>query len=208
MSDLRGTRASSPLTQEITALLARIRSMDLPPLDWDEKPTAEDGYIFDDAAIDENVQTVHKSLQFLENSRRVEEEEDQLQESWEEKSLLCEENTRCESPVLGFAQTTWHQPSTHSPGAATSRHEAGFGENPAPMAQAPIRSADGDVQQVPPGEKLNQQQEELQWLHHDFHQVQNLCWSIEKELRLEREKNLELREHNISLQQENVKLHP
>nr|XP_020636904.1 coiled-coil domain-containing protein 30-like [Pogona vitticeps] len=141
-------------------------------------------------------------LQLLESSRRVEEVEKQLQGSREEKSLLWEENSRLRSDILALR----HQLSARSPGTVRSRHEAGFGENPPPVAHAPAGSADGNIHQVPPGEKLLRQQEELQRLRHDVHRVQNLCRSTEKELRHEREKNLELRKHNVSLQQENIKV--
>ncbi|XP_060614667.2 coiled-coil domain-containing protein 30 isoform X2 [Anolis sagrei] len=56
----------------------------------------------------------------------------------------------------------------------------------------------------PPTEKLLRQQEELQQMRRDLQRVQNLCSSAEKELRYEREKNLELQKHNILLQQESV----
>uniref|UniRef100_A0A8C0JAH8 Coiled-coil domain-containing protein 30 n=1 Tax=Chelonoidis abingdonii TaxID=106734 RepID=A0A8C0JAH8_CHEAB len=57
------------------------------------------------------------------------------------------------------------------------------------------------------GERLLQQhQEEMQQLRQDFHRVQNLCSSAEKELRYEREKNLDLKKHNILLQQESTKV--
>ncbi|XP_062821587.1 coiled-coil domain-containing protein 30-like isoform X2 [Anolis carolinensis] len=54
----------------------------------------------------------------------------------------------------------------------------------------------------PPGEKLLRHPEELHQLRRDLHRVQNLCGSAEKELRYEREKNLELQKHNLLLQQE------
>ncbi|XP_077693692.1 coiled-coil domain-containing protein 30 [Eretmochelys imbricata] len=57
------------------------------------------------------------------------------------------------------------------------------------------------------GERLlQQQQEEMQQLRQDFHRVQNLCSSAEKELRYEREKNLDLKKYNILLQQESTKV--
>ncbi|XP_075410832.1 coiled-coil domain-containing protein 30 isoform X2 [Tenrec ecaudatus] len=51
-----------------------------------------------------------------------------------------------------------------------------------------------------------QQQEELQQLRQNLHRVQNLCNSAEKELRYERGKNLDLKQHNSLLQEENIKL--
>uniref|UniRef100_A0A8D0GVU9 Uncharacterized protein n=1 Tax=Sphenodon punctatus TaxID=8508 RepID=A0A8D0GVU9_SPHPU len=57
------------------------------------------------------------------------------------------------------------------------------------------------------GERLlQQQQEEIQQLRQDFHRIQNLCGSAEKELRYEREKNLDLKKYNILLQQESTKV--
>uniref|UniRef100_A0A8C8SBU5 Coiled-coil domain-containing protein 30 n=1 Tax=Pelusios castaneus TaxID=367368 RepID=A0A8C8SBU5_9SAUR len=57
------------------------------------------------------------------------------------------------------------------------------------------------------GERLLQQhQEEMLQLRQDFNRVQNLFSSAEKELRYEREKNLDLKKHNILLQQENTKV--
>ncbi|XP_045154821.1 coiled-coil domain-containing protein 30 isoform X1 [Echinops telfairi] len=51
-----------------------------------------------------------------------------------------------------------------------------------------------------------QQQEELHQLRQNLHRVQNLCNSAEKELRYERGKNLDLKQHNSLLQEENAKL--
>nr|XP_033777694.1 coiled-coil domain-containing protein 30 isoform X3 [Geotrypetes seraphini] len=50
-----------------------------------------------------------------------------------------------------------------------------------------------------------QQQEDVRQLRQDLHRVQNLCSSAEKELRYEREKKLDLKKHNILLQQEITK---
>ncbi|KAM5266622.1 coiled-coil domain-containing protein 30 isoform 2-T2 [Hipposideros larvatus] len=57
------------------------------------------------------------------------------------------------------------------------------------------------------GEKLKyQQQEELQQLRQNLHRLQILCNSAEKELRYERGKNLDLKQHNSLLQEENIKI--
>ncbi|XP_074190630.1 coiled-coil domain-containing protein 30 isoform X3 [Rhinolophus sinicus] len=59
------------------------------------------------------------------------------------------------------------------------------------------------------GEKPRyQQQEELQQLRQNLHRLQILCNSAEKELRYERGKNLDLKQHNSLLQEENIKVHP
>ncbi|XP_032465192.1 coiled-coil domain-containing protein 30 isoform X3 [Phocoena sinus] len=57
------------------------------------------------------------------------------------------------------------------------------------------------------GEKRkHQQQEELQQLRQNLHRLQILCNSAEKELRYERGKNLDLKQHNSLLQEESIKI--
>uniref|UniRef100_A0A8C5LEN2 Coiled-coil domain containing 30 n=1 Tax=Jaculus jaculus TaxID=51337 RepID=A0A8C5LEN2_JACJA len=57
------------------------------------------------------------------------------------------------------------------------------------------------------GEKLKgQQQEEVQQLRQNLHRFQILFNSAEKELRYERGKNLDLKQHNSFLQEENIKM--
>uniref|UniRef100_A0A8D2KXB8 Coiled-coil domain-containing protein 30 n=1 Tax=Varanus komodoensis TaxID=61221 RepID=A0A8D2KXB8_VARKO len=70
-----------------------------------------------------------------------------------------------------------------------------------------LRFCSPSCMQCSPGGKAatQQQHEQLQQLRQDLQRVQNLCSSAEKELRYEREKNLELKKHNILLQQENIK---
>ncbi|KAK1340074.1 hypothetical protein QTO34_018638 [Cnephaeus nilssonii] len=56
-------------------------------------------------------------------------------------------------------------------------------------------------------EKLKyQKQEEVQQLCQNLHRLQILCSSAEKELRYERGKNLDLKQHNSLLQEENIKI--
>ncbi|XP_058408085.1 coiled-coil domain-containing protein 30 isoform X7 [Diceros bicornis minor] len=67
--------------------------------------------------------------------------------------------------------------------------------------------AEQRVQHPSPGEKLkHQQQEELQQLRQNLHRLQILCNSAEKELRYERGKNLDLKQHNSLLQEESIKI--
>ncbi|XP_074232789.1 coiled-coil domain-containing protein 30 [Camelus bactrianus] len=54
------------------------------------------------------------------------------------------------------------------------------------------------------GEKLKHQQQET--LHQNLHRLQVLYNSAEKELRYERGKNLDLKQHNSLLQEENIKM--
>uniref|UniRef100_A0A8C9B1J9 Coiled-coil domain containing 30 n=1 Tax=Phocoena sinus TaxID=42100 RepID=A0A8C9B1J9_PHOSS len=68
-------------------------------------------------------------------------------------------------------------------------------------------SDDSSVQNPSSGEKRkHQQQEELQQLRQNLHRLQILCNSAEKELRYERGKNLDLKQHNSLLQEESIKI--
>uniref|UniRef100_A0A8D2CRQ9 Coiled-coil domain containing 30 n=1 Tax=Sciurus vulgaris TaxID=55149 RepID=A0A8D2CRQ9_SCIVU len=63
------------------------------------------------------------------------------------------------------------------------------------------------VQYLSSGEKLKcEQQEEIQQLRKNLHRLQILFNSAEKELRYEREKNMDLKQHNSLFQEENIKL--
>uniref|UniRef100_A0A671E9X1 Coiled-coil domain containing 30 n=1 Tax=Rhinolophus ferrumequinum TaxID=59479 RepID=A0A671E9X1_RHIFE len=77
-----------------------------------------------------------------------------------------------------------------------------------PQAQRSGDSSDDSNTQGPSsGEKPKcQQQEELQQLRQNLHRLQILCNSAEKELRYERGKNLDLKQHNSLLQEENIKI--
>ncbi|XP_072579743.1 coiled-coil domain-containing protein 30 isoform X9 [Vulpes vulpes] len=75
-----------------------------------------------------------------------------------------------------------------------------------------VRSLDSEKKvlgEVPPSseEKLKyQQQEDVQKLRQNLHRLQVLCCSAEKELQYERGKNLDLKQHNSLLQEENIKI--
>ncbi|XP_040087428.1 coiled-coil domain-containing protein 30 isoform X7 [Oryx dammah] len=67
--------------------------------------------------------------------------------------------------------------------------------------------AEQKVEYPSSGEKLKyQQQEEVQLLHQNLHRLQTLCSSAEKELRYERGKNSDLKQHNSLLQEESIKI--
>lgn len=79
------------------------------------------------------------------------------------------------------------QPGNHSPGKTVS--------------------AEQRVEYPSSGEKLKyQQQDELQQLRQNLHRLQILCNSAEKELRYERGRNLDLKQHNSFLQEESIKI--
>lgn len=55
-------------------------------------------------------------------------------------------------------------------------------------------------------ERFQQQEVKVQQLRQDLRRVQNLCSSAERELRYEREKNVDLQKQNLLLQQECTKV--
>ncbi|KAB1268872.1 Coiled-coil domain-containing protein 30 [Camelus dromedarius] len=74
-----------------------------------------------------------------------------------------------------------------------------------PQSQSSGNSSDDSSAQYPSsGEKLKHQQQET--LHQNLHRLQILYNSAEKELRYERGKNLDLKQHNSLLQEENIKM--
>ncbi|XP_049734932.1 coiled-coil domain-containing protein 30 isoform X7 [Elephas maximus indicus] len=86
-------------------------------------------------------------------------------------------------------------------------HESQENEQAENHAPGKIVGAEQKVQYSSSGEKLkHQQQEELQQLRQNLLRLQNLCNSAEKELRYERGKNLDLKQHNSLLQEESIKI--
>ncbi|XP_053136623.1 coiled-coil domain-containing protein 30 isoform X2 [Hemicordylus capensis] len=138
---------------------------------------------------------------FLEGTKKTEELEKLLKGSHEEKQVLWEENAHLRKDVLALRQQL------SSAASVRAKTETGFVENRPLKPQITAGSAEGDLNQRLPGERLLQQQrqEDLQQLRQDLQRVQNVCSSAEKELRYEREKNLELKKQSILFQQENVK---
>ncbi|XP_059111856.1 coiled-coil domain-containing protein 30 [Peromyscus eremicus] len=68
-------------------------------------------------------------------------------------------------------------------------------------------SDDSSTQYLTSGERANyQHQGEVPQLHQKLHRLQVLCSSAEKELRYERGRSLDLKQHNSLLQEENVKI--
>uniref|UniRef100_A0A8C6R1B4 Coiled-coil domain containing 30 n=1 Tax=Nannospalax galili TaxID=1026970 RepID=A0A8C6R1B4_NANGA len=92
--------------------------------------------------------------------------------------------------------------------AAESEEAVRLGEELSPQSQSCGNSSDdSSTQYLSSGEKLKQQpQEEVQQLRQNLHRLQVLCNSAEKELQYERGKNLDLKQHNSLLQEENVKI--
>ncbi|XP_067422412.1 coiled-coil domain-containing protein 30 isoform X2 [Emydura macquarii macquarii] len=140
----------------------------------------------------------------LESSKKMEELEKQVKGSNEEKRLLLEENAKLRQDILA----TREQFHSKIEEAVRIKSEINQENQPLKPQSSEVNTAlNMSIKQYLPGERfLQQHQEEMQQLRQDFHRVQNLCSSAEKELRYEREKNLDLKKHNILLQQESTKV--
>ncbi|XP_065506010.1 coiled-coil domain-containing protein 30 isoform X2 [Caloenas nicobarica] len=134
--------------------------------------------------------------ELLESNKKREELEKQLKESNEEKQLLLEEIARLKHDLL----TTWE------PGNREETWRMNQGtvqrETRCLVSQSSAGSLDGNVKQSPSDERFQQQEDKMQQLRQDLRRVQNLCSSAERELRYEREKNVDLQKQNLLLQQE------
>ncbi|KAM6371542.1 coiled-coil domain-containing protein 30 [Pluvialis apricaria] len=138
----------------------------------------------------------------LESNKKREELEKRLKESNEEKRLLLEEIAQLKQDILtareqgeSTLEETWRM----DQGMAC--RESRFLES-----QSSTGSLDGSIKQSLSEERFQQQEEKMQQLRQDLRRVQNLCSSAERELRYEREKNVDLQKQNLLLQQECTKV--
>ncbi|XP_068514380.1 coiled-coil domain-containing protein 30 [Anas acuta] len=140
--------------------------------------------------------------ELLESNKKREELEKQLKENNEEKQLLLEEIAKLKQDIL----TTREQ--LDSTAEETLRMNQGMvhGDNRFLLSQSSAGSLNGSIKQSMSEERFQQQEEKVQQLRQDLRRVQNLCSSAERELRYEREKNVDLQKQNLLLQQECTKL--
>ncbi|XP_026718470.1 coiled-coil domain-containing protein 30 isoform X5 [Athene cunicularia] len=140
--------------------------------------------------------------QLLESNKKREKLEKQLKESNEEKRLLLEEIAQLKQDIL----------TTRDQGDSTLRETLRVNqamaqrENRFLTSQSSAGSLDESVQQTLFNERFQQQEEKMQQLRQNLRRVQNLCSSAERELRYEREKNIDLQKQNLLLQQECTKV--
>ncbi|KAM6108882.1 LOW QUALITY PROTEIN: coiled-coil domain-containing protein 30 [Pterocles gutturalis] len=141
-------------------------------------------------------------LELLESNKKREELEKQLKESHEERQSLLEEIAQLKEAIR----------SARERGGSALEETLGMNQGTARRAeralvsQSSAGSLDGSVEQSPPDERFQQQEEKMQQLRQDLRRVQNLCSSAERELRYEREKNVDLQKQNLLLQQECTKV--
>ncbi|XP_066493255.1 coiled-coil domain-containing protein 30 isoform X2 [Tiliqua scincoides] len=154
-------------------------------------------------------------VKLLESQKKMEEWVMQVKRSHEERQLLHKENDQLRKDLRALR----NQLSNAT--ILGTKQEAGCVGKPLLKPQAPAGDMGSEVNQekrppkedspctketYPFGDRLlqEQRQQDLQQLRQDFRRVQTLCNSAEKELRYEREKNLELTKHTALLQQENT----
>eukprot|EP00076_Gallus_gallus_P028857 XP_015152713.1 coiled-coil domain-containing protein 30 isoform X3 [Gallus gallus] len=140
--------------------------------------------------------------ELLESNKKREELEKQLKESNEEKQSLLEEIAQLKQDIL----TTREQHDSTFEEALRMNQGTVHRDNRFLTSQSSAGSLDGSIKQSLSEERFQQQEERLQQLRHDLRRVQNLCSSAERELRYEREKNIDLQKQNLLLQQECTKV--
>ncbi|KAM6402778.1 coiled-coil domain-containing protein 30 [Rhynochetos jubatus] len=138
----------------------------------------------------------------LESQKKREELEKQLKESNEEKRSLLEEIAQLQQDVL----TTQEQGESTLEEPLSTNHGVARRENRLLVLRSSAGGLDGSIQQSLSDERFQQQEEKMQQLRQDLRRVQNLCSSAERELRYEREKNVDLQKQNLLLQQECTKV--
>ncbi|XP_071623103.1 coiled-coil domain-containing protein 30 isoform X2 [Heliangelus exortis] len=135
--------------------------------------------------------------QLLESNKKREKLEKQLKESNEEKQLLLEEIAQLKEDILAaqeqgksILEGTWMMDQ-----GLVHRGRRFL------VSQSSAGSLDGSIKQSL-SESCQQQEAKLRQLRQDLGRVQSLWSSAERELRYEREKNIDLQKQNLLLQQE------
>ncbi|CAI9547827.1 unnamed protein product [Staurois parvus] len=143
------------------------------------------------------------SAALSEHQRKCETLQRQIQDGLEEKQHLWEENLQLRQEVTVCRQDLQAKREE----IARLRQDLFNLQNPMPRPQTCVDGAQKTVSQNLAGDALIQQQfEEIRQLRQDLNRVHNLCSSAEKELRYERDKNLEVKKQNILLQKEHTKV--
>ncbi|XP_072283282.1 coiled-coil domain-containing protein 30 isoform X2 [Pyxicephalus adspersus] len=164
---------------------------------------------------DKDVEKEKWSAALSEHQRKCETLQRQIQEGLEDKQRLWEENLQLRQDVTLARQDLQSKREE----IARLRQDLFNLQNPMPRpqicgdgaetvskAENTHGSCDFQVKNLA-GEALIQQQfEEIRQLRQDLNRVHNVCSSAEKELRYERDKNLEIKKQNILLQKEHTKV--
>ncbi|KAM9299040.1 coiled-coil domain-containing protein 30 [Gastrophryne carolinensis] len=138
-----------------------------------------------------------------EQQRKCEALQRQIQEGLLEKQQLWEENMQLRKDVTMTRQDL----QARKDEIKCLRQDLFNLQNPMPQPKICGEEAGDAITQTLVGEALIQQQfEEIRQLRQDLSRVNNVCSSAEKELRYERDKNLDLKKQIILLQKENTKI--
>ncbi|XP_018408169.1 PREDICTED: coiled-coil domain-containing protein 30 [Nanorana parkeri] len=143
------------------------------------------------------------SAALSEHQRKCETLQRQIQEGLEEKHRLWEENLELRQEVTVARQDL----QVKREEIVRLRQDLFNMQNPMPRPQICGDGAEQSVSKNLAGDAFIQQQfEEIRQLRQDLNRVHNVCSSAEKELRYERDKNLEIKKQNILLQKEQTKV--
>ncbi|XP_040182212.1 coiled-coil domain-containing protein 30 isoform X2 [Rana temporaria] len=150
-----------------------------------------------------DLETEKWSAALSEHQRKCETLQKQIQDGLEEKQHLWEENLQLRQEVTICRQDLQAKREE----IARLRQDLFNLQNPTPRPQTCVDGAEQTVSQNKAGDALIQQQfEEIRQLRQDLNRVHNVCSSAEKELRYERDKNLEIKKQNNLLQKEHIKV--
>lgn len=150
-----------------------------------------------------DLETEKWSAALSEHQRKCETLQKQIQDGLEEKQHLWEENLQLRQEVTICRQDLQAKREE----IARLRQDLFNLQNPTPRPQTCVDGAGQTISQNQAGDALIQQQfEEIRQLRQDLNRVHNVCSSAEKELRYERDKNLEVKKQNNLLQKEHTKV--
>ncbi|XP_008936976.1 PREDICTED: coiled-coil domain-containing protein 30 [Merops nubicus] len=138
--------------------------------------------------------------QLLESNKKREELEKQLKGSNEEKQFLLAEVAQLREEILATQERGEDVPEE------AGRMNPGMAQRGSRIliSQSSAGTLDGSIKQSLPEERAQQQEEKMQQLRQDLRRVQNLCSSAERELRYQREQNLDLQKQNLLLKNANL----
>ncbi|XP_053546964.1 coiled-coil domain-containing protein 30 [Bombina bombina] len=155
--------------------------------------------------IKENMQSEAEEMgvKLLESRKKCELLQKQIYEDTKEKQNLWSENLLLKGEIKILRQELRVKREEIS----TIKQEMSDVQNNSSMSQSLLDGGEEAIRTSLAGDALIQQQnEEIRQLRQDLHRVQHVCTSAEKELRYEREKNLDLKKQHMMLQQENIKI--
>ncbi|XP_018081554.1 coiled-coil domain-containing protein 30 isoform X2 [Xenopus laevis] len=141
------------------------------------------------------------SITLAESKKKCEILQKKINEGMGENQKLWEENIQLQHDV----NSTRQELQTKREENARIKHEILNMQEKVPRPQICADGAEDIVPNLLAGDALIQQQhEEIRQLRQDLHRAQHLCSSAEKELRYERDKNLDIKKQHFCLEQANT----